>query len=195
MTTASAHLCFSMPGTVEFVLFVVRKAVCALDNEDPVLKISAAVASHHLCAAKRVTALLTDFVEGLILNHFSIKLELTLAEVDAPQPSIGKAEDLYDLQVCIQAGELPGEDGASVPVSLDTSLNVLDLVFPGCDVDEAVASTDACGECKACRSACEELLRAGFETVKRVAVEVGTVEVLVKTLKRAREQRIGVAVV
>lgn len=94
MTTASAHLCFSMPGTVEFVLFVVRKAVRALDNEDPVLKISAAVASHHRCAAKRVTALLTDFVEGLILNHFSTKLELTLAEVDAPQPSIGKAEDL-----------------------------------------------------------------------------------------------------
>lgn len=65
---------------------------------------------------------------------------------------------------------------------------MLDLVFPGCDVSEAVASTDACGECPACRSACEELLRAGFEAVKRVAVEVGTVEVLVKALKHAHTE-------
>lgn len=194
MTTASAHLCFSMPGTVEFVLFVVRKAVRALDNEEPVLKIKAAVAAQHRLAANRVAAQLTDFVEGLVLDRFSTRLELTLTDVDAPQPSIGKAEDLYDLQLCVQAGELPGEDGASIPVSLDTSLNVLDLVFPGCDIGEATARSDACGECPACRAACVELLRAGFEAVKRAAVEVGSVEVLVKTLKRAREQRCQLAV-
>lgn len=206
---AAAKHCPAMPGTVAFADFVLRLAAEALWHEDPELLVVAPVSRAHRAASAAVVQQLTDFVNGLGVytgtrDLFSTRLGVVLQETDEDQLPLGVADDLYDLQICINAGQLPRADDSLLEASMDTALDVRDLVFPACThtVDSSrrerpaahsrddlrrhcLSDVHTCGYCAPCVAACDALVDAGFGGTKPAELGVTAIETTPLFARRA----------
>lgn len=197
---AAAKRCPAMPGTIAFADFVLRSAAEALWHEDPDLLVIAPVSKAHRAASAVVVRRLTDFVAGLGVytgtrDLFSTKLGVVLQETAEDQLPLGVADDLYDLQICINAGQLPRADDSLLEAAMDTSLDVRDLVFPACThtVDsgrgnrpagqkgpgihtQRLTDVHTCGYCAPCVAACDAFIDAGLGGTKPAEIGVAEIE-------------------
>lgn len=204
---AAAKHCPAMPGTVAFVDFVLRSAAEALWHEDPELLVIAPVSRLHRAASAVVVQRLTDFVNEVHTgtpDFFSTRLAVVLQETDEDQLPLGVADDLYDLQICINAGQLPRADDSLLEAAMDTALDVRDLVFPACThtVDSGynerpaahshddlcthrLSDVHTCGYCAPCVAACDALIDAGFGGTKPAELGVAAIETTPLFARRA----------